>query len=74
LFAQRRFGEAARHYREALRLQPDNPILYSNLGDALVWQGQTAEAVNCYQAALRLAPDDARIRAKLQALGGGNPE
>ena len=74
LFAQRRFGEAARHYREALRLQPDNPILYSNLGDALVWQGQTAEAANCYQAALRLAPDDARIRAKLQALGGGNPE
>ena len=40
---------------------PGNPQIYSNLGDALVKQGQTAEAVRCYQEALRLNPGDPRI-------------
>jgi Flp pilus assembly protein TadD len=69
LFIERRFDEAARHYREALRLQPDNPQIYSNLGDTLLQQGQTAEAVEYYQAALRLKPDDPKIKARLQSLG-----
>ena len=49
--------------------RPDNPQIYANLGDALVKQGQTAEAVKCYQEALRLKPGDPQIKAKLQALG-----
>ena len=32
-------------------------------------QGQAAEAVRYYQEALRLNPGDAKIKAKLQALG-----
>ena len=69
MFIQKRFDEAIRHFREALRITPDNPQIYSNLGDALLKQGQTAEAVRCYQEALRLNPDDPKIKAKLQALG-----
>ena len=69
LFIEHRFAEAAQHYREAIRLAPDNPQMYANLGDALVKLGQSAEAAQNYQTALRLNPDDARTRAKLQALG-----
>jgi len=58
-----------RQYREAVRIAPGNPQFYSNLGDALVKQGQTAEAVRCYEAALRLKPGDSRIETKLQGLG-----
>jgi cytochrome c-type biogenesis protein CcmH/NrfG len=47
---------------------PDNPQIYDNLGDALVKQGQTAEAARCYQEALRLNPSDPEIKAKLSAL------
>jgi Flp pilus assembly protein TadD len=69
LFIQKNFDEAVRHFREALRITPGNPQIYSNLGDALVKQGQTTEAARCYQEALRLKPGDPQIRAKLQALG-----
>jgi cytochrome c-type biogenesis protein CcmH/NrfG len=55
---------------EALRLTPDNPQIYANLGDTLVRLERPAEAVKCYQTALQLAPDDAKTKAKLQALGG----
>jgi len=69
LFIQKRFDEAVRHFREALRITPDDPRIYVNLGDASMKQGQTAEAVKSYQAALRLKPGDPKIMAKLQALG-----
>jgi Flp pilus assembly protein TadD len=69
LFIQRRFEEAAQHYREALRLKPDDPRVYANLGDVLVRLGQIPAATKCYQAALQLKPGDAKIQAKLQALG-----
>ena len=31
--------------------------------------GRPAEAMKCYQQALQLKPDDARIKARLKALG-----
>ena len=69
LFIQKRFDEAVRHFREALRITPDNPQIYSNLGDALVKQGKIAEAVQSYQEALRLNPGYSQVKAKLQELG-----
>ena len=56
------------HYREALRITPDNPRICVNLGDTLIRLGKPDEAIPCYQAALRLKPGDPQIKAKLQAL------
>jgi Tfp pilus assembly protein PilF len=78
LFKQHRFSESAQHFQEALRYFPDSyeshdmavkAQIYSNLGDALVQQGKSAEAMQSYQQALLHQPDNAKIKAKLQALG-----
>jgi protein O-mannosyl-transferase len=78
LFKEHRFSEAARHFQEALRFFPDSynrrdmaakAQIYSNLGDALAQQGKTSEARQSYQQALQRQPDNAKIQAKLQALG-----
>jgi cytochrome c-type biogenesis protein CcmH/NrfG len=66
---QHRFPEAVQQYREAIRLTPDNPQIYINLGGTLLIQGQTNEAIQNYQYAFRLNPDNLTIKAKLQALG-----
>jgi Flp pilus assembly protein TadD len=49
--------EAIPCFREVLRLRPDYPEAYSNLGTALQECGAFDEAVQCFQAAIRLKPD-----------------
>jgi len=44
LFTEGRFGEALQRYLRALELDPDNPILRFNAGDALYRQQQFEEA------------------------------
>jgi tetratricopeptide (TPR) repeat protein len=68
LFIEHRYDEAARHFRAAIRLAPDNPQFYSNLDDTLRKQGQFAEAARNYQTALQFNPNDVKTKAKLQAL------
>lgn len=55
-----RTDEAIRHYREAIRLNPDFQEAHYNLGIALEKQGRMDEAMNCYREALRINPGNAR--------------
>ncbi len=57
LHRQGRIEEAAAHYREAVRLQPDFVAAWSNLGLAGIALGELGEAERCQREALRLDPD-----------------
>jgi spermidine synthase len=50
-------GPAISHYKEAVRLDPENAAIHNNLGYMLYEQGQVAEALAHYQAAVRLRPN-----------------
>ena len=57
-----RAGDAASaeaHYREALRLRPNDARALNNLGNALASQGRGAEALECYQRSEGLDPRSA---------------
>ena len=53
-------------YREAIKLKPDLPEAWNELGHALKLQGQLDEAIRAYEQALRLRPNYAQA---LQYLG-----
>ncbi len=59
--------------KAALRGAPGNPVLYSNLGNALNALGQRAEAIDAYKRAIQSKPDFAsahyNMATVLQALG-----
>jgi len=54
--------EALFRFKEAERLEPDNPRIQSNLGVAYEAQGDFELALAAYQKALKLAPNDKGIR------------
>lgn len=54
--------EALFRFKEAERLEPDNPRIQSNLGVAYEAQGDFDLALASYQKALKLAPNDKGIR------------
>ncbi len=60
--------EAVGFYRTALAVRPQDPWLHSQLGAALVKDGQTAEARVAYDAALRIQPDFAQAKEGVRAL------
>jgi protein O-mannosyl-transferase len=71
LVSQGKLDRAVWHYREALRLNPENAYAHNNLGIVLTHQGKTEEAVLQYREALRLTPEDAEGRYNLAcALAG----
>jgi len=49
--------EAARFYREAVRLKPDSPEAHNNLGSALAQSGKMAESLPHFEQAVRTAPN-----------------
>ena len=53
------------HFRQALRIDPDNPETHNNLGNALAHKGKAEEAIKHYQIALRLRPDFAKVHNNL---------
>ncbi len=67
------FVEAENVFRKLLALEPDNPRVLRDLGDALTGQDRLEDALGAYQASLQQAPDDdqtlGRI-ARLQAVRG----
>jgi protein O-mannosyl-transferase len=56
LALQGHFDEAAKHFREAIRIKPAYAMAHNNLGLALASQGQLSEATQHYQEAIRLKP------------------
>ncbi|HEY0511680.1 MAG TPA: tetratricopeptide repeat protein [Thermoanaerobaculia bacterium] len=56
------WDEALFRFREAERLDPDNPRIQSDLGVAYEAAGQFDKALGYYQKALKLAPNDKGIR------------
>ncbi len=58
LFEQGRFAEALERYTRALGLDPDNPILHFNSGDALYRKGDFAKAREHFAEAASGAPPD----------------
>jgi tetratricopeptide (TPR) repeat protein len=61
LFGQRRYDEAIPYYRRALELEPDDPDASNDLGLALHYTGQSAEAVRVLRAGAERSPDFQRI-------------
>ena len=55
--AQRRYDEAIRSHRAALKLSPEAPFLHAGFAVTLAEQGNIEEAVREFQEALRLDPE-----------------
>ncbi|MBI3554070.1 MAG: tetratricopeptide repeat protein [Elusimicrobia bacterium] len=65
-----RCAEALEHYREALRLRPDNAEATGNEGAALALLGRSSEGVAGLRRALLLKPDLKAAQANLRRLQG----
>jgi tetratricopeptide (TPR) repeat protein len=68
LTARGRPDEAIKHYKEALRLNPDYEPANINLGLALLSQGKFDECIDYYQEVLRVNPGYARVHNNLGAV------
>jgi len=55
-----RISEAMKHFKQALRLNPDDAEAYSNLGIALDKKGRIVEAIAEFQRALEIDPNSAK--------------
>jgi Flp pilus assembly protein TadD len=64
-FDNRRYVEAEKSYREAIRLDPSYARYFHNLGTALFAQNQYHQAEEAERDAIRLAPNDAEYRNNL---------
>ena len=49
--------EAARFYRDAVRVKPDSPEAHNNLASALAQSGKMAESIPHFEQAVRAAPN-----------------
>jgi len=63
--AEGRRGDALLHYREALRIKPDDAHVHYNLAVALEQEGASAEAIVHYREAVRLRPGHANAQNNL---------
>src|SRR5258707_15252328 len=59
------FAEAARMYRESLRLDPTSIEAHNNLGNILQAENRLEEALTHFQEAARLRPDLAAVHYNL---------
>jgi Flp pilus assembly protein TadD len=74
LFTQlERLDDAAREFREAVRLDPGSALAHTNLGYILYLQGHRDEAIAEYREALRLQPGFPLAAANLELALGGKP-
>jgi tetratricopeptide (TPR) repeat protein len=64
-FEENALEEAMRNFRQAVHLDPVNPVFHIDLGNALREQGKLEEALHHLQTALSLGPSDARTCAYL---------
>jgi tetratricopeptide (TPR) repeat protein len=62
---KRRYAEAARHYREVLRLRPEDTGTMTNLAVTLLALGRVDDAVGQFEAVARKNPDSADAQLNL---------
>ena len=67
-FRNRRFAEAAEHFRLAVEANPDSPGAHVNLGTALSALGRPEEAAEQFRITLGLEPDNHTARYNLGTL------
>jgi tetratricopeptide (TPR) repeat protein len=60
-----RADDALKHYREAIKINPDFEIAHINLGKALLLKGKVNESVRYYQALLEIKPAYAGVHHNL---------
>ncbi|MEB3318398.1 MAG: tetratricopeptide repeat protein [Cyanobacteriota bacterium] len=68
LAAQSKYPAAIRHYRAALKAQPDYPVALNNLAFALEKQGKEEEARQSYNQVLALESNNKTALRRLKAL------
>jgi tetratricopeptide (TPR) repeat protein len=69
LYDRRRHADAIVHWRQALRIRPDDAICWRNLGiGSHNVEGDRETAVRCFARAIAAAPDDARLRYEADQL------
>lgn len=68
LAAQSKYPAAIRHYRSALKAQPNYPVALNNLAFALEKQGKEQEARQSYSAVLALDPGNKTALKRLKSL------
>ncbi len=49
--------DAITHFRHALEITPEDPVVYTNLGNALQKDGRPEEAIAAFNLALAADPD-----------------
>jgi len=52
------WAEAARYFREALKKEPENSSIWTQLGDVLAQQGKKKEAARAYEVSIEYDPDE----------------
>src|SRR5690348_4968246 len=57
--------ENIRRHEQYARVDPDNVLLRSTLGDYYHQAGRFDDALNCYEHCLKLQPKDARVRSRI---------
>lgn len=70
-FDQKRYAEAIPYYRRALELAPGDADASNDLGLALFYNGQTAEAIKVLRVGAERSPDFQRIWLTLGFVSGG---
>jgi Flp pilus assembly protein TadD len=65
LRAQQRFEQAEDAYRESIRLDPSDPVVYNDLGRTLSYLDRLMDAEKEFRRAIKLAPDYAEARQNL---------
>ena len=61
----KKYNDAITYYEKSLKLEPESPQIYFNLGEARFKLGQVALARNAYEMALRISPNFALARVGL---------
>ncbi len=62
---RQKYPEAIAYIQTAIRLNPQNPDFYSNLGEAWRLSGDLEAAINNYQKALKIQPNNAKTHFNL---------
>ncbi len=67
-FAQEQYDLAIRHYKEALRIEPNYITALNNLGHAYERKSLTAQALQTYEQVLQSAPQNKTAKHRLESL------